>query len=137
MIYVKVNDTLYPASIAGKIADKEWDGRETKSITMTGSFSEIDFLFQDDTPWSIVSEDTVPVFDEEGNPVLDEHGEQTYETIQTAFDNSEFHIRGDLTVHGNGTCTVKMGKNTELEMALKNGGTADFEEAYIEGVNSI
>lgn len=137
MIYVKVNNALYPAGIAGKTADKEWGGRESKAITLTGSFAEIDPLFQDNTPWSIVSEDTVPVLDEAGGPVLDELGGQTYKTVQTEFDNSEFNIRGSLTVHGNGTCTVKMGKHTELEIALANGGTEEFEEAYLEGVNSI
>ena len=49
--------------------------------------------------------------------MLDENGEQAYETKQTEYDNSEFCLRGDLTVHVDGTCTVKMGKLTELEAA--------------------
>jgi len=119
MIYVKVNDTLYPAGVAGKTVDKQWDDRESKEITLEADFDTVDALFQDGTAWSIVDEDTVPVFDEEGNPVLDENGEQTYETKQTEFDNSEFSIRGDLTVHMDGTCTVKMGKATDLEDAYE------------------
>ena len=63
MIYVKVNNTLYPAGISGKMSDKDWDGRESKAITMTGVLAVVDALFQDGTAWSIVSEDTVPVVD--------------------------------------------------------------------------
>ena len=52
--------------------------------------------------------------------------EETYEMQQTEFDNSEFCIRGDLTVHTDGTCTVKMGKPTDLEDAYEMlyGGVA-------------
>ena len=32
MIYIKVNDNLYPASISGKMSDKEWDERESKAL---------------------------------------------------------------------------------------------------------
>ena len=45
--------------------------------------------------------------------------EPVYETRQEEFDNSEFCIRGDLTVHVDGTCTVKMGKPTDLEDAYE------------------
>ncbi len=119
MIYVKVNETLYPASIAGKMSDKEWDGRESKAITLEADFATADSLFQDGAAWSIVSEDTVPVYNEQGNPVVDETGEPVYETRQEEFDNSEYSIRGDLTVHVDGTCTVKMGKPTDLEDAYE------------------
>ena len=107
MIYVKINDTLYPASIAGKMSDKEWNGRESKSITMEADYDAVDALFPDGVVWSIITEEEVPVVDEEGN--------ETTEIQQTEFDNSEFSIRGDLTVHTNGTCTIKMGKMTEAE----------------------
>ena len=119
MIYVKVNGTLYPASIGGKTADREWDNRESKAITLASDFTTVNALFTDGTAWSIVSEETVLVFDAEGNPVLDATGQQTHETRQTEFDNSEFCIRGDLTVHVDGTCTVVMGKPTDLEDAYE------------------
>ena len=117
MLYIKINDTLYPASVGGKMADKDWGGRESKAITLEAAFATTDALFQDNTAWSIVNKETVPVIDGQGEPVLDENGEQAYETKQTEYDNSEFCIRGDLTVHVDGTCTVKMGKLTELEAA--------------------
>ncbi len=119
MIYVKVNSTLYPATIGGKVTDREWDNRESKAITMEADYDTVNALFSDGTVWSIVNEETVPVVDEEGNPVLDNEGNLTYETKQTEFDNSEFGIRGDLIVHTNGTCTVKMGKLTDLEEAYE------------------
>lgn len=126
MIYVKVNNTLYPASIAGKMNHKEWDGRESKAITLERAFDIVNTLFPDGAQWSIVSEDTVPVVDEMGNPILGENGEPTYTTEQTEFDNSAFCIRGDLTVHVDGTCTVEMGKPTDLEDAYEMlyGGVA-------------
>lgn len=119
MIYVRVNGTLYPASIGGKMSDKEWDGRESKAITMEADFDTVNALFPDGVAWSIVNEENVPVVDEEGNPVLDNESNPTYEMKQTEFDNSEFSLRGDLIVHTNGTCTVKMGKLTELEEAYE------------------
>ena len=47
-----------------------------------------------------------------------ESGEPTYETKQTEFDNSAYNILGDITVHTDGTCTVKMGKETDEETLL-------------------
>ena len=119
MIYVKVNDTLYPASVAGKMDDKDWDGRESKAITMSGTFAEVDALFPDSAVWAIINENPVLVLDEEGNPVLDDEGNETYITQQMEFDNSDFSMRGDLTVHVDGSCTVKMGKPTDLEAAYE------------------
>lgn len=119
MIYVKINDALYPASISGRMQDREWDNRESKLITMTADFATMNALFQDGTTWSIVSEDPVPVYNEQGNPVVDKTGEPVCETRQDEFDNSEYSIRGDLTVHVDGTCTVKMGKPTDLEDAYE------------------
>ena len=53
-----------------------------------------------------------------GEPVLDERGEAVFETRQTEFDNSDFCVLGDITVHQDGTCTVKMGKETDEEKLL-------------------
>ena len=115
MIYIKVNNTLYPAAISGKTSDREWDGRESKAITMTGGYAEVSPLFTDGMAWSIVDEHTEP--DETT-------GEDV--TVQTEFDNSDFCVLGDITVHQNGTCTVKMGKETNEEtlLTLLYGGEA-------------
>ena len=60
MIYVKVNGTLYPASISGRMDNKQWDGRESKCITIQSTFATVDALFPDGVAWSIVDEHEVP-----------------------------------------------------------------------------
>ena len=124
MTYVKINGTLYPASISGKVADKDWDNRESKSITLEMDYATANTLFVDGLAWSIVEQNEVPTYqmDEEGKPVLDENGGliQTGTEIQeTEWDNSEFSLAGDLTDHRHGTITAKMGKLTELEEAYE------------------
>lgn len=136
MTYVKVNGSLYPASVSGRMADRDWGGRESKSIRLAGAFDQVNGLFPDGTEWAIVMTESIPETDAEGNPVLDENGNPVMVEQETEFDNRAFHIRGDLIAHTDGTCTVKMGKLTELERA-RNGAvtTAALDAAYVEGVN--
>lgn len=101
MIYFKTGISLYPAEVVGRIADRDWDGRESKAITLDMTYAEAIDIFVDDMPWSIV----------------DESEDETVE-----YDNSEFSIAGDITDHRDGTITVKMGKPTDLELA--------YEELY-------
>lgn len=124
MTYVKINGNLYPATISGKMADREWDDRESKSITLEMDYATANILFVDGLAWSIVEQNEVPVYqmDEDGKPVLDENGApiQTGTEIQeTEWDNSEFSLAGDLTDHRHGTITAKMGKLTDLEEAYE------------------
>ena len=35
MIYLKVQGNEYPAYISGRLIDRDWDGRASKSITLT------------------------------------------------------------------------------------------------------
>ena len=109
MIYFKANNTEYPADIAGKITDRDWDGRASKSITLTMEYTAASQLFVDGLSWSIVQRDTVPVYDKDGNPT----GE-TEEQVQE-WDNSDYNVAGSITDNRNGTCTCKMGKKTQLE----------------------
>lgn len=108
MIYVKINEALYPATIRGKVSDSDWDGRETKSITLTMEYAVAAELFVNGASWSIV---------EDGS-----NGTKEY-------DNSAFTLAGDLTDHRNGTVTAKMGRLTPLEEAyeLMFGGSEDDE----------
>lgn len=39
MIYFKANKTEYPASIAGKITDRDWDSRKSKAITLEMTYA--------------------------------------------------------------------------------------------------
>lgn len=109
MIYFKTNNTEYLASIAGKMTDRDWDNRESKAITLEMTYENVAQLFVDGLSWSIVQRDTVPVYDESGNPA----GETT-EQVQE-WDNSDFCVAGSITDNRNGTCTCKMGKKTQLE----------------------
>lgn len=112
MIFVKINETLHPASVSGKVADKEWDNRESKSIKLEMDYNTAIGLFVDGVTWSIVDQHEVPVFDE--------NGEQTgTELKETEFDNSEYNLAGDITDHRDGTITAKMGKLTDLEEAYE------------------
>lgn len=118
MTYIKVNNTLYPATIDGKIADYEWNRRDTKSITLTMTYAEVLALLPDNTPWSIVQKDIVQKYDENGKLLVDADGNPVTEEFTTEFDNSEYTMSGVIRDNRNGTVTIKMGKLTEIESIL-------------------
>ena len=111
-IYVKVNNTEYPATVNGNPADRNWNGRDTKTIYLTMPYEQAAALLPDNTPWSIVQRDMVDVLDEQGQPT----GE-TKEVVNE-YDNSEYSLAGDITDHRDGTVSIKMGKPTETENAV-------------------
>lgn len=96
MIYLKVQENEYPAYISGRLIDRDWDGRASKSITLTMTHAQAAQLFTD--------------------------GGGT-ETVQE-WDNSDYCVAGPITDHRDGTLTVKMGKYTQLEEALRQIGEA-------------
>lgn len=114
---IKINngDILYPAVITGRMADKEWDNRETKAITLEMDYATANTLFIDGVIWSIVMEHPVEIKE------IDNEGNTTTKTIieTEEFDNSEYSLAGDITDHRDGTLTVKMGKLTDLEQAYE------------------
>ncbi len=110
-IYIKVNQTEYPAAVNGVNNDRTWDGRDTKIITLTMSYAEAMALLPDNTPWSIVQREMQDVLDEQGKPT----GE-TKEVVNE-YDNSEYSLAGDITDHRDGTVSIKMGKPTESELS--------------------
>lgn len=112
MLFVKINETLYPATVSGRVQDKDWDNRASKAITLEMDYATAINLFVDGLAWSIVQQNEVPTFDE--------NGEQTgTETRETEFDNSDYCLAGDITDHRDGRITVKMGKLTDLEQAYE------------------
>lgn len=121
-IYIKVNDTEYPATVNGDRTDRSWGDRDTKTITLTMTHDEAAALLPDNTPWSIVQRDTVDVLNEQGHPT----GE-TKEVVNE-YDNSEYSLAGDITDHRDGTVSIKMGKPTETETLRAQ--LAEIEEAY-------
>ncbi len=110
-IYVKVNGTEYPATVNGNLVDRNWNGRDTKTIYLTMPYEQAAALLLDNTPWSIVQRDMVDVLDEQGKPT----GE-TKEVVNE-YDNSEYSLSGAITDHRDGTVSIKMGKPTETESA--------------------
>lgn len=119
MTYVKINETLYPATIAGKMSDKDWDGRPTKTIKLEMTYAEAITLFVDGLVWSIVSTSEIPVFNDEGLPVFDDEGNQLFEIQKDEFDNTEYTLAGDITDHRDGMVSAKMGALTDLELTLE------------------
>lgn len=112
MIFVKINNTLYPATVSGKITDSDWDGRASKSIKLEMDYETAISLFVNGLAWSIVEQNEVPIYDE--NDI------QTGAEIQeNEYDNSEYNLAGDITDHRDGTITVKMGSLTPLEEAYE------------------
>ena len=106
MTYIKINETLYPATINGKTMDTEWDKRESKAITLEMDFETAMSLFVDDLAWSIVYQP---------DSYVDASGE-TIIPAPEVYDNSEFCVAGPLADNRNGTVTAKMGKLTDGEL---------------------
>ena len=124
MIFVRINDNLYPAEINGRMSDTAWDNRASKAITLEMDYATASALFVDGAAWAIVQTQEVPVYetDENGEPFLDELGNpevKEYETQETEFDNSDYCLAGDITDHRDGRITVKMGALTEVEQAYE------------------
>lgn len=127
MIYFKANNTEYPASIAGKVTDRDWGGRESKAVTLEMTHAAAAQLFVDGLVWSIVQRDTVPVYGEDGNPT----GE-TEEQVQE-WDNSDYCVAGSIADNRDGTCTCKMGKKTEAELMQERLNDAETAAKILLG----
>lgn len=124
---IKINDTLYPASIRTVPTDHAWGHRQCKSITLEMDSAAAAALFVNDLNWATVqtvTERAVRV-DEVGKPVLDENGAIIYDTEERTLetDYSDYCVAGTITDNRDGTVTVKMGKPTEAELlAVIMGG---------------
>jgi len=105
MIHIKMNDTLYPASIRGYVKDNDWNDRESKAITLEMSYADAMALFVDDLPWAIVYQ---------ADSYVDENGEMITPDPEV-YDNSEYSVAGPVTDNRDGTVVVKMGKITDGE----------------------
>lgn len=110
-IYVKVNGTEYPATVNGNLTDRNWNGRDTKTIYLSMSHDAVAALLPSGTPWSIVMREMRDVLDENGMPTG-----QTEEVV-TEYDNSAYCLAGQITDYRDGTCSIKMGKPAESELS--------------------
>ncbi len=104
MLYLKTGGREYPAVIAGKQIDRDWDGRASKTITLQMTYAEAAQLFTDGLVWSVVEKQP----DEDG-------AEQTVRET----DQSSYCVAGPITDFRDGTIAVKMGGYTQLETALR------------------
>ena len=129
MTYVKINGTTYPAVINGKHIDREWNNRESKTITLEMAYADAIALFVDGLAWSILMD--VEKEQEDGSTI----------TVQEEYDNSDYSMAGSITDNRDGTLAVKMGKPTQIEtLESQITGTiteAELNNAYVEGVNSL
>lgn len=129
MTYVKINGTTYPAVINGKHIDRDWNDRESKTITLEMAYADAIALFVDGLVWSILMD--VEQEQEDGSTI----------TVQEEYDNSDYSMAGSITDNRDGTLSVKMGKPTQIEtLESQITGTiteAELETAYVEGVNSL
>ena len=98
MTYVKIDENKYPASISGVLKDSKWNDRESKTITLSMTYEEVNRLFVDDVSWSIIHDPEI----------------ENAEIIE--YNNSDYSIAGPITDNRDGTITVKMGKLTAEEM---------------------
>lgn len=127
MTYVKIGGTEYPAAINGKLADLEWDGRDSKAVTLTMGYSEAAALFVNGVAWSIVQRESVPALDENGQPT----GETTEQVSE--FDNSDYSVAGSITDNRDGTVTCKMGRPTEMETLRAEKADAELAAKILLG----
>lgn len=126
-IYVKVNNTEYPATVDGVNNDRTWNGRESKAVTLEMAHTQAAQLFVDGLSWSIVQRDTVPVYGTDGNTT----GE-TEEQVQE-WDNSEYCVAGTITDNRDGTITAKMGKKTDAELIQERLNDAETAAKILLG----
>ena len=145
MISIEIAGQRYPAEISGKKLDRDWDGRESKSILLPADAAAAAALFGDEIAWEIIriTEAGNVLLDADGNPVIGEDGEAVIQTeqVETRYDNSAFCILGDIVQHRDGSMTVNMGKPTAEELLNRKVADAvsieELDAAYAEGVNSI
>lgn len=107
MVKVKVSGNLHYADVSGTETDRTWGNRKSKSITLPMDYATAAATFADDVPWSILYQPS-DYYDPETQQMVTPPVEE--------YDNSEYCILGDITVHRDGTVTVKMGKPTGEEL---------------------
>ena len=103
--YIEVNSNRYPCEPPeGRMANNDWDGRESKTFRLSLTYQEALQIFSDGTEWNIVCVT---------------NNEETGEILTEIYDNSDFNIAGDITDHRDGTVSITMGKPTNLEEAYE------------------
>lgn len=107
MAQIRIKNQIYDATVSGTSRDTAWGRRESKSITLAMDYATAVATFADDVPWSILYQPS-NYYDPETQKMVTPPVEE--------YDNSDYCILGDITVHRDGTVTVKMGKPTAEEL---------------------
>ena len=107
MIKIKIGNQEHEATVSGVSTDGKWGNRASKSITLAMDYATAAATFADDVPWSILYQPS---------DYYDPETKQTVTPPVEEYDNSDYCILGDITVHRDGTVTVKMGKPTGEEL---------------------
>ena len=94
MVYLKINDTLYPASFRQRVQDTDWLGRGSMAITVSMSHEQAVGIFVNGLRWQHVQQT-------EDEPIITDY--------------SEYEMAGPITDNRDGTITVKMGKALSQE----------------------
>lgn len=89
MIYLKINDTLYPASFRQRVQDADWNNRGSMAITVNMSHEQAAQTFVTGLRWEHV---------------------QQLDGENVVTDYSEYEMAGPITDNRDGTVTAKMGK---------------------------
>lgn len=118
MTQIKINGQIYDAEIFGTRKDLSWNGRDSKSITLSMDYATAIATFLDDVQWSILYQP--PEY-------IDPDTQETVKPDIEEYDNSEYCVAGSITDNRNGTVTVKMGKPTfeELYNILKEAAESE------------
>ena len=90
MVYLKINDTLYPAGFRQRVQDNDWNNRGSMAITVSMSHELAAQTFVNGLRWEHVQQF---------------HGEEPVYT-----DYSEYEMAGPIIDNRDGTVTAKMGK---------------------------
>lgn len=105
MTYLKIGDTLYPASFRSRAQDTDWNNRASMAITLQMDYDTAAALFVTGLQWKHVNQGSAYA-DADGNPVMPD---------PVTTDYSEYEVAGAITDNRNGTVTVKMGKAIDKE----------------------
>lgn len=105
MTFLKIKDTLYPATFRGRSHDSQWDNRDSIVISLEMTHEQAADTFVDNQPWSLVQQ--FDAYEDENGNVVTPDPEET--------DYSDYCVAGSITDNRDGTITAKMGKITAEE----------------------
>lgn len=123
MTQIKINGKTFDAEIFGARKDLSWNGRDSKSITLSMDYATAITTFLDDVPWSILYQP--PEY-------VDPETQETVTPPVEEYDNSDYCVAGPITDNRDGTVTVKMGKPLPEETLATLAGGATPTNAEVK-----